>query len=148
MIAAVREGSWVTIGADTLNRYSNQYGAKKWHIEDLVIVGCEDPKVLSTVRRIGFVGELDDHSLADFILSLKASHNAFELLVGGNGRLIHVLDEEVSECDYFAIGEDADIALGSLHSSTGSGEFRLRKAFEAAQKWGEGTRGDVLIERI
>ena len=87
-------------------------------------------------------GEKDDIILGD---------EGGEFLVGVAGRLFIVAaDYAIGECflDYASVGSGSSYALGSLHSTVGSGRIRLLKALEAASEYNSGVRPPFTILKI
>lgn len=72
----------------------------------------------------------------------------FEVLVAIDGRLAcvdHHGAVVVFDRDYAAIGSGASYALGSLHSSRGSGKIRAERAIEAAIEHCTTVRGPLKV---
>lgn len=72
-------------------------------------------------------------------------------LVGYEGRLFKVFDDyQVSEviCGYDAAGCGEDIAFGSLFSTIGDPEGRIKTALSAAEYHSAGVRGPFTILRL
>lgn len=71
-----------------------------------------------------------------------------EFLIGYRGRIFHIHDDyQVGEAvlPYDAVGCGSEIALGSMYSTVGYAEHRVRKALEAAQEFSGGVRAPFLI---
>lgn len=74
-----------------------------------------------------------------------------EFLVGYRGRVFKICDDFLvieARLPFDACGCGQDAALGSLYSSTGNPEARLKLALKSAERFSAGVRGPFIIKTL
>jgi len=173
-IVGLVDNGKVYMGADSAgtNGWLHQtirLDAKMFKVEDFLIGGCGSFRMLQLLHyklrppKRYPDADIMKFMVADFVESVRTclreggfthiKENNEEIdgsfLVGYQGRLFEIeCDLQVGESvdGYNGIGSGGMIALGSLYTSQGTPEERIRKALETAEHFNAGVRGPFHIE--
>lgn len=173
-IVGIEHDGKVTIGGDAAavepNRIVARYDEKVYTVGEYLIGFCDSFR-MGQLLRFRLVVPKQKHGMSDyehlctvFIDSVRkclsdggfartdqGEESGGAFLVGYRGRLYHVdTDYQVgrSMLGYEAIGCGTEYAIGSMASTTGKPERRIRKALTVASEHSTGVRGPFTIVTI